>query len=63
MFLQAGEAALAGRGAGVVTPIAQAGHYPADQLQQAIAINLTAPMLASDCLLYTSDAADDQAPV
>ncbi|OWY40427.1 short-chain dehydrogenase [Xenophilus sp. AP218F] len=37
--------------AGVVTPIAQAGHYPADQLRQAIAINLTAPMLASDALL------------
>ncbi|OHX10362.1 hypothetical protein BI347_21485 [Chromobacterium sphagni] len=42
--------------AGVVTPIAQAGHYPADQLVQAVAINVTAPMLAADALLRATDA-------
>ncbi|MEJ8673675.1 SDR family oxidoreductase [Chromobacterium amazonense] len=41
--------------AGVVTPIAQAGHYPTDQLVQAIAINVTAPMLATNALLSATD--------
>jgi NAD(P)-dependent dehydrogenase (short-subunit alcohol dehydrogenase family) len=41
--------------AGVVTPIAQAGRYPADQLVQAVAINVTAPMLAADALLSATD--------
>lgn len=46
--------------AGVVTPIATAGFYPAAALSQAIAINLTAPMLLTDALLRLSDELDCQ---
>ncbi|POZ61001.1 SDR family oxidoreductase [Chromobacterium alticapitis] len=41
--------------AGVVTPIAQAGHYPADEVVKAVAINVTAPLLAADALLAATD--------
>ena len=41
--------------AGVVTPIAQAGHYPAGEVVKAVAINVTAPLLASDALLSATD--------
>ncbi len=41
--------------AGVVTPIASVGFYPAQELAQAIAINLTAPMLLTDALLRHTD--------
>lgn len=44
--------------AGVVTPIATAGFYPAAELSQAIAINLTAPMLLTDALLRLDDEPD-----
>jgi hypothetical protein len=37
--------------AGVITPVAQAGDYPPEQLIRALAINLTAPMLLSNALL------------
>ncbi|MCS3805865.1 NAD(P)-dependent dehydrogenase (short-subunit alcohol dehydrogenase family) [Chromobacterium alkanivorans] len=40
--------------AGVVSPIAQAGHYPAEDVVRALAINLAAPMLATDALLRAS---------
>ncbi|MDF0604283.1 SDR family oxidoreductase [Neisseriaceae bacterium TC5R-5] len=40
--------------AGVVTPIAQAGHYSDKELIQAITLNLTAPMLTTDALLKAS---------
>ncbi|MGC0155118.1 SDR family oxidoreductase [Chromobacterium vaccinii] len=41
--------------AGVVTPIAQAGHYPADEVVKAVAINVTAPLLATDALLSATE--------
>ncbi|MGD1824173.1 SDR family oxidoreductase [Chromobacterium violaceum] len=41
--------------AGVVTPIAQAGHYPADEVVKAVAINVTAPLLATDALLSATN--------
>lgn len=44
--------------AGVVTPIASAGFYPPAELCQAIAINLTAPMLLTDALLRLGDEPD-----
>ena len=46
--------------AGVVMPIASAGFYPTAELTQAIAINLTAPMLLTDALLRLSDELDCQ---
>lgn len=41
--------------AGVVTPIATAGYYPAEQVAEAIAVNLTAPMLLTDAFLQLSE--------
>jgi len=46
--------------AGVVAPIASAGFYPTAELVQAIAVNLTAPMLLTDALLRLSDDLDCQ---
>jgi len=46
--------------AGVVAPIANAGFYPTTELLQAIAVNLTAPMLLTDALLRLSDDLDCQ---
>lgn len=40
--------------AGVVTPMAQAGHYSADQVQHALAVNLTTPILLTNAFLATA---------
>ncbi|NHQ84387.1 SDR family oxidoreductase [Chromobacterium vaccinii] len=41
--------------AGLVTPIAQAGHYPTDEVVKAVAVNVTAPLLTTDALLSATD--------
>lgn len=44
--------------AGMVTPIAQAGHYSPDEVNDAVTVNLLAPMLFTDGFLRLTDKFD-----
>jgi benzil reductase ((S)-benzoin forming) len=57
-FLAGAEIALLVNNAGIVQPVAPAGSQQAALLQQAVALNVTAPLLLSNAFIAASTAAD-----